>query len=153
MRVTVTGGAGYIGSHTVVCLLEAGHEVQILDSFLNAAADVPDRITAITGQAPQVIRTDITDSPALTRALANFKPDAVLHFAGLKAVGEAVADPLEYYRVNVGGSLTLMRAMQATGCTTISSTASSKCCRTSSDYKGHTTWLISSTRLDPSMLR
>ena len=117
MRVTVTGGAGYIGSHTVVCLLEAGHEVQILDSFLNAAADVPDRIAAITGQAPQVIRTDITDSPALTEALADFKPDAVLHFAGLKAVGEAVADPLEYYRVNVGGSLTLMRAMQATGCT------------------------------------
>ena len=117
MRVAVTGGAGYIGSHTVVCLQQAGHEVLILDSFLNAAADVPERIAAITGQSPAVVRVDITDAPALTAALRDFAPDAVLHFAGLKAVGDAVANPLEYYRVNVGGSLTLMRAMQEIGCT------------------------------------
>ena len=117
MRVAVTGGAGYIGSHTVVCLQQAEHEVLILDSFLNAAADVPDRIAAITGQSPAVVRVDVTDAPALTAALRDFAPEAVMHFAGLKAVGEAVADPLEYYRVNVGGSLALMRAMEAVGCT------------------------------------
>lgn len=116
MRVAVTGGAGYIGSHTVVCLLEAGHEVLILDSFANAADDVPDRIAGIAGAMAQVVRVDITDRPALTEALTAFRPDAVLHFAGLKAVGESVADPLEYYRVNVGGSLTLLRAMEAAGC-------------------------------------
>jgi UDP-glucose 4-epimerase len=116
MRIAVTGGAGYIGSHTVVELMGAGHEVLILDSFVNAAPDVPDRIAGITGQRPLVTRLDVTDAPALTEALRRFEPDAVLHFAGLKAVGDAVADPLEYYRVNVGGSLTLMRAMEATGC-------------------------------------
>ena len=117
MRVAVTGGAGYIGSHTVVCLQEAGHEVLILDSFLNAATDVPDRIAAITGQPPAVARLDITDGQALRTALAGFAPDAVLHFAGLKAVGEAVEMPLEYYRVNVTGSLTLLQAMETAGCT------------------------------------
>ncbi len=116
MRVAVTGGAGYIGSHTVVCLLEAGHEVLILDSFANAAPDVPDRIAGIAGQSAQVMRVDITDRPALTDALTGFRPEAVLHFAGLKAVGEAVEMPLEYYRVNVAGSLELMRAMEAAGC-------------------------------------
>jgi len=116
MRIAVTGGAGYIGSHTVVELLQAGHEVLILDSFINAAADVPDRVTAIAGQAPAVMRVDVTDAPALTAAIADFAPDAVLHFAGLKAVGDAVANPLEYYRVNVGGSLTLLRAMETAGC-------------------------------------
>lgn len=117
MRVAVTGGAGYIGSHTTVCLLEAGHDVLILDSFINAARDVPDRIAGLTGRRPDVTRTDVTDTPAMTDVLRRFRPEAVLHFAGLKAVGESVADPLEYYRVNVGGSLSLMRAMDAVGCT------------------------------------
>lgn len=116
MRVAVTGGAGYIGSHAVVCLLDAGHEVLILDSFLNAARDVPDRIAGITGRTPQTAQVDITDRPALTQVLTGFKPEAVLHFAGLKAVGDSTTDPLEYYRVNVGGSLTLMRAMETAGC-------------------------------------
>ena len=116
MRVAVTGGAGYIGSHTVVELLQRGDEVLILDSFVNAAADVPDRISAIAGSSPQVERVDITDTPALTAALKAFAPGAVLHFAGLKAVGEAVANPLEYYRVNVTGSLNLLRAMEAVAC-------------------------------------
>ncbi|WP_298922030.1 UDP-glucose 4-epimerase GalE [uncultured Roseobacter sp.] len=116
MRVAVTGGAGYIGSHTVVELLEEGHEVLILDSFANAAPDVPDRITAIARHAPRIVRVDITDAPALTSALQEFAPEAVLHFAGLKAVGEAVSNPLEYYRVNVTGSLVLLQAMQAAKC-------------------------------------
>ena len=116
MRVAVTGGAGYIGSHTVVELLGAGHEVLILDSFANAAADVPARIAGITGRSPQVAELDITDVPALTQALCAFKPEAALHFAGLKAVGESVADPLEYYRVNVGGSVSLLAALDAADC-------------------------------------
>ena len=117
MRIAVTGGAGYIGSHTVVCLLEAGHDVLILDSFANAATDVPERIAGIAGRAPNVTRLDITDAPGLTAALRDFAPNAVLHFAGLKAVGDSVSDPLEYYQVNVGGSITLIQAMEAAGCT------------------------------------
>ena len=117
MRVAVTGGAGYIGSHTVVCLLEAGHEVLILDNFANAAPDVPQRIAGIAGRHPKVVQLDITDASALTPALVDFAPEAVLHFAGLKAVGDAVANPLEYYRVNVCGSLTLLKAMETAQCT------------------------------------
>jgi len=116
LKIAVTGGAGYIGSHTVVALLEAGHEVLILDNFANAARDVPDWVTRITGQGTEVAEVDITDARALTPALARFAPEAVIHFAGLKAVGEAVANPLEYYRVNVGGSVTLFRAMAEAGC-------------------------------------
>ena len=116
MRVAVTGGAGYIGSHTVVALLEAGHEILILDSFANAERDVPDRITAITGQAPEVVEADITKPGSLGAPFASFKPEAVIHFAGLKAVGEAMADPLEYYRVNVAGSLALFAEMAEIAC-------------------------------------
>lgn len=116
MRVAVTGGAGYIGSHTVVALQEAGHEVLILDSFVNAERDVPDRIAAITGTAPHVVEADITHPGALTAPLASFRPDAAIHFAGLKAVGEAVANPLEYYRVNVGGSLLVFAELGHIGC-------------------------------------
>ena len=116
MRVAVTGGAGYIGSHTVVELLEQKHDVLILDNFANAAADVPARIEKIAGIRPQVAQVDITAQDDLTRALSRFAPDAVLHFAGLKAVGESVLAPLEYYRVNVGGSVCLLRAMEAVTC-------------------------------------
>ena len=115
-RIAVTGGAGYIGSHTCTALLEAGHDVLILDNFDNAESDVPDRIAAIAGRAPEVAEVDITEGPGLGRALAAFKPHAVIHFAGLKAVGEAVAEPLEYYRVNVAGSLTLFQEMAEIAC-------------------------------------
>lgn len=116
MRVAVTGGAGYIGSHTVVALLQAGHEVVILDNFANAAKDVPDRIAFITDKAPQIACVDITDEPALLTAMKRHRPEAVIHFAGLKAVGEAVAMPLQYYRTNLTGSLCLLGAMEAIGC-------------------------------------
>ena len=116
MRVAVTGGAGYIGSHTCVALLEAGHEILVVDSFANAERDVPERIAAIAGRAPAVEEADITRADALGRALGRFRPEAVIHFAGLKAVGEAGEIPVEYYRVNVGGSLTLFQAMQDAGC-------------------------------------
>ena len=117
LRIAVTGGAGYIGSHTAALLLEAGHDVLIVDSFLNADTDVPDRIARIAGgAAPRVETADITDADALARALRPFRPQALIHFAGLKAVGEANEQPLEYYRVNVGGSLTLFREMQEIAC-------------------------------------
>ena len=116
MRIAVTGGAGFIGSHTVVLLLEAGHDVLILDSFLNAEADVPDRVAGIAGQAARVLKADITDPDSYRADLAAFAPDAAIHFAGLKAVGEAVATPLEYYRVNVGGSIALFQEMAKIGC-------------------------------------
>ena len=116
MRVVVTGGAGYIGSHTVTLFLEAGHDVLIIDNFANAAEDVPDRVAGLAGREAIVLRADITQPESYQKVFEDFAPDAVVHFAGLKAVAEAVADPLEYYRVNVGGSLTLFRIMQGTGC-------------------------------------
>ena len=116
MRIAVTGGAGFIGSHTVTLLLEAGHEVLILDSFANAAEDVPDRVAGIAGRGAGVLRADITDPATYGPALADFRPDAVIHFAGLKAVGEAMENPLEYYRVNVGGSVALFQEMAKISC-------------------------------------
>ena len=116
MRIAVTGGAGYIGSHVTTALLEIGHEVLIIDSFVNAEEDVPERIASIAGKSPKVEKIDITDGHALGRALAAFKPGAVIHFAGLKAVGEAIAKPLDYYRVNVTGSLTLFQEMTEITC-------------------------------------
>ena len=116
MRVVVTGGAGYIGSHTVTLFLQAGHDVLIIDNFANAAEDVPDRVAGLAGREAIVLRADITQPESYLKAFEDFAPDAVVHFAGLKAVAEAVADPLEYYRVNVGGSLTLFRIMQGTEC-------------------------------------
>ena len=116
MRIAVTGGAGYIGSHTVTLLLEAGHDVLIIDSFANAAEDVPDRVAGIAGRGAGICRADITEPESYRAALAAFEPDALIHFAGLKAVGEAVENPLEYYRVNVGGSVALFREMAKMGC-------------------------------------
>lgn len=116
MRVAVTGGAGYIGSHAVVILLNAGHDVLILDNFANAERSVTERVASLAGRSPAVAEVDITDADAVGAALHDFRPEAVIHFAGLKAVGEAGRIPLEYYRVNVAGSVTLFQAMQDVGC-------------------------------------
>lgn len=116
LRIVVTGGAGFIGSHTCVLLLQAGYQVLILDSFANADDDVPDRIAALAGGAPEVEKLDILDAAALGRAFRAFQPEAVIHFAGLKAVGEAMEDPLTYYHANVTGALTLFREMAEITC-------------------------------------
>lgn len=116
MRVAVTGGAGYIGSHTTVALLEAGHEVLILDSFANAEPDVPDRVASIAGRPPEVLKADITDPTTYRAALTDFQPEAAIHFAGLKAVGEANEIPLEYYRVNVAGSIAFFQEIAKFAC-------------------------------------
>lgn len=116
MRIVVTGGAGYIGSHTTVALLEEGYDVLILDNFANAAQDVPDRIAGIAGRAPEVNICDITKPELLEKAMVGFRPDAVIHFAGLKAVGEAMERPLDYYETNVTGSITLLQIMDKIDC-------------------------------------
>lgn len=116
MRVAVTGGAGYIGSHTCVALLEAGHDVLIVDNFANSERDVPLRIASIAGQQPEILEADITLPATYRDALSAFRPDAAIHFAGLKAVGEANQIPLEYYRVNVSGSVTLFRELESIAC-------------------------------------
>jgi len=115
-RILLTGGAGYIGSHTYVALVEAGHEVVILDNYVNARRTVGARLEQITGKPVTLIEGDIRDAATLATVFAEHTIDAVVHFAALKAVGESMARPLDYFDVNVGGLTTLLRAMEAAGC-------------------------------------
>ena len=115
MRVLLTGGAGYIGSHTAAALAARGHEVVILDNFANAERDVPARLERLTGQQMPVIEADIRDTQAVVAALKAHPVDAVIHFAALKAVGESEADPLLYYDMNIIGTIRLLQAMQECG--------------------------------------
>ena len=114
-RVLVTGGAGYIGSHTCVELLQAGYEVVVLDNLSNASPESLKRVQRITGREVPLVEGDIRDRALLDRLFAEHEFAAVLHFAGLKAVGESVARPLSYYDNNVHGSLVLLQAMAAAG--------------------------------------
>jgi UDP-glucose 4-epimerase len=117
MKIFVTGGAGYIGSHTCVELLNAGYDLIVYDNLSNSSAEALRRVETITGKTVQLIIGDIRDEASLTQALTGC--DAVIHFAGLKAVGESVAKPLEYYDNNVQGTLVLLRAMQSNNIKTI----------------------------------
>ena len=110
-RILVTGGCGYIGSHTTVELLNSGYDVTILDNLCNSKASVIDRIFEITGKRPEFCQADIRDFVALDRVFSQEKFDSVIHFAGLKAVGESCAKPVEYYDNNVNGSVQLIKAM------------------------------------------
>lgn len=116
MTILVTGGAGYIGSHTVVLLQEAGYEVVVFDNLCNSHPEVFNRIEQITGSRPVFVEGDICDKPALCQLFTDFDIDCVIHFAGLKAVGESVAKPLLYYQNNVGGSLSLFEVMASVNC-------------------------------------
>lgn len=111
--IFITGGAGYIGSHTCVELLNAGHCVTVFDNLSNSQPEALVRIERITGKKLRFIQGDIRDAAALQAALQSSGAQAVIHFAGLKAVGESVAEPLRYYDNNVAGTLTLLQAMQA----------------------------------------
>ncbi len=115
MRVLVSGGAGYIGSHTVVQLVAAGHEVVVVDNFSNAKPTVVGRVEALTGSHLPVHAFDVTDRDKTERLFAEEPFDAVIHFAGLKAVGESVAKPLEYYENNLDSTFSLVRAMRRHG--------------------------------------
>jgi UDP-glucose 4-epimerase len=109
--ILVTGGAGYIGSHTVVELLNAGHQVVIADNLCNSSAKVLDRIEALAGKNFSFVQADVRDGAVLDRIFAEHRIDGVIHFAGLKAVGESVALPLRYFDNNVGSTLALLQAM------------------------------------------
>lgn len=116
MRILVTGGAGFIGSHTCVELLNGGYEVVVADNLCNAKADVMERIEKICGKAPTFYPIDICEKDALRAVFEKEKIDAVVHFAGLKAVGESCKIPLRYYRNNLDSSLTLLECMAEYGC-------------------------------------
>ena len=116
MRVLVTGGAGYIGSHTLVELLTEGHEAFVFDNLSNGHEEALSRVKQLANKDFGFVKGDIRDGEALDKAFLEFKPEAVIHFAGLKAVGESVEQPLAYYENNVAGSVELLKAMGAHDC-------------------------------------
>ena len=116
MSVLLTGGTGFIGSHTAVELIEAGHSVVIADDLSNSEKSVVDRIEEITGVRPTFYQIDVTDKAALQKVFEEQDIDTVIHFAGFKAVGESVEKPLEYYRNNLDTTLTLLETMRSNGC-------------------------------------
>jgi UDP-glucose 4-epimerase len=115
MKVLVTGGAGYIGSHTTLSLLEAGHEVVVLDNLMNSNAESLRRVEQLTGKSVDFREVDLLDAPGIDAVFAEGGFEAVIHFAGLKAVGESVEKPLMYYQNNVVGTLNLLHSMDAAG--------------------------------------
>jgi len=119
MNVLVTGGAGYIGSHTCVELLASGHDVVIVDNLSNSREEAVRRVAGIAGRAPEFHKVDLLDRPALDAVFAGRAFDAVVHFAGLKAVGESVQKPLAYYWNNIAGTVVLCEVMAAHGCRTL----------------------------------
>jgi UDP-glucose 4-epimerase len=119
MNILLTGGMGYIGSHTAVVLQAAGHGIVLYDNLVNSKADVSVCIARISGESPVFIQADIRDTASLRDALKTYAIHAVLHFAGLKAVGESVEKPIEYYANNVQGTISLLEAMRDTACKTL----------------------------------
>ena len=120
MKVFVTGGAGFIGSHTCVELLNAGHEVVVVDNLCNSSRESLKRVQKITGKAVKFYKADIRDERKLDRIVAAEAPfDATIHFAALKAVGESVQVPLKYYQNNLGGTFTLLKVLAAHSCKNI----------------------------------
>lgn len=119
MRILLTGGAGYIGSHAALAVLDAGHEPVLLDNFSNSLPDVADLLGEIVGRPLIVVAGDVRDQAFVRSVLAAEGIDAVIHFAAKKAVAESVADPLSYYANNVGGTIAMIEAMEAEGVRTI----------------------------------
>ena len=119
MAILITGGAGYIGSHTCVELLKAGKEIVVLDNYSNSSPEVSARVKEITGKDFETVECDIRDEKGLHEVFSKYDIDSVIHFAGLKAVGESCRKPLEYYDNNIGGTVTLLRVMAAHNVKTI----------------------------------
>lgn len=119
MKVLVSGGAGYIGSHTCVELLQAGHEVVVVDSFCNSSPESIVRVESITGKNVTLIKADVRDKQALRAIFSEHQFSAVIHFAGLKSVGESVSLPLKYYENNFGATVNLCAVMQEFDCKNI----------------------------------
>ena len=151
--ILVTGGTGFIGSNTCVSLMNAGYDVVVLDNLYNSKEVVLDRIEKLTGKKPKFYKTDVLDRKGLDRIFAENHIDAVIHFAGYKAVGESVEIPLTYYENNITGSLNLYMAMKEVGCKTLvfSSSAtvygSPKSCPIREDFPVSTTNPYGSTKL------
>ena len=116
MKILVTGGAGYIGTHTLLPLLQADHDVCVLDNFCNASPEALRRVGRLSNKSFDQLEGSITDSAVLSEIMNNFQPEAVIHFAGLKAVGESEVIPLRYYAENVFGTIQLLDAMDQIGC-------------------------------------
>lgn len=116
MRILVTGGAGYIGSHTLIEMLKDDHDVHVVDNFSNSSEEPLKRVQQLTNKPVTWTRADLRDHDSLNQTVRDFRPDAVIHFAGLKAVGESTQKPLDYYDVNVSGTVGLLRAMDSVGC-------------------------------------
>jgi len=119
MKVLVTGGAGFIGSHTVVELLSEQHETLIVDNYQNSSPEAVRRARELSNGNVSAEVTDILDTQNLSGIFAEFKPEAVIHFAGLKAVGESTENPLLYYRQNIAGAISLLEAMDHNGCSNV----------------------------------
>ena len=153
MKILVTGGCGYIGSHTVVELLDENYEVVIVDNLCNSKKDVIDKIKTITGKDVKFYEEDVCDKKALQKIFEENKIDAVIHFAGLKAVGESVAEPLRYYRNNLDSTLTLLEVMAEHKCYKIVFSSSAtvygapKSLPIKEDFPLHTTNPYGSTKL------
>ena len=116
MAILLTGGTGFIGSHTAVELIKSNEEVVIADDLSNSTEEIVDRIESITGKRPAFRKLDVGDKPALQALFREYPIEAVIHFAGFKAVGESVAKPIEYYRNNLDSTLTLLEVMREFGC-------------------------------------
>ena len=116
MKILVTGGAGYIGSHTVVELMQEGHEVVIVDNFYNSKPEALDNITKITGKRPAFYEVDCCDEEAMEKVFQEHQIDGAIHFAGYKAVGESVQKPMEYYQNNLMSTLVLCQLLRKYNC-------------------------------------
>ena len=119
MKTLVTGGAGYIGSHTCLELLRSGHEVCVVDNLYNGNKEALNRVQRLSNRALEFRECDVRDERALAITFQNYKPDAVIHFAGLKAVGESLLEPERYYDINVGGTAVLLQVMERAYCENI----------------------------------
>ena len=119
MKIVITGGAGYIGSHTLIELLEAGHDVLVIDNFSNSSPEALLRVSQLTNRSFESAEIDVRDKGRLQSELSLFRPDAVIHFAGLKSVSQSEALPLDYFDNNVTGTISLVQAMDTAGCQSI----------------------------------
>ena len=119
MHILVTGGTGYLGSHTSVSLMAAGHKVTVIDDLSNSRHEVLDRVEMISGKRPAFVEGDVRDRNLLRKIFAQLPVDGVIHFAGLKSIGESVAQPLRYYDCNIGSTLALCEIMAESGVKTL----------------------------------
>lgn len=118
-KIFITGGAGYIGSHTCIEFLKSGHKILVYDDLSTGSFEALERVKLITNKQMELVQNDIRNKCALEKAICDFQPDVVVHFAGLKSVAESMKHPMRYYDVNVRGSLNLLEAMSSTRCQSI----------------------------------